>query len=147
MSTHYNIHSGEAREIEDATYDAWVLAGNPKADIWQPLPARPAYNSATQHPPEWTDGAWVVRDMTPEEIAAATRKVWPDTAHFWGEFTDAEAEAIAISTHPYVRRLASTLYTWRSVLFSDDPRVSGGLQLLEAVRILTPERRTAILAP
>lgn len=144
---HYNTQTGEAREIDAAVRAAWVLAGNPKADIWQPLPAPPARNPATQHPPEWIEGAWAVRDMTEEEIAAATRKVWPDTAHFWGEFTDAEAEAIATSTHPYVRRLASTLYTWRSVLFSDDPRVAGGLQLLEAVGILTPERRTAILAP
>lgn len=97
--------------------------------------------------PDRVERDWVVRDMTPEELAAANRKVWPDAAHFWGEFTDTEAESIAISTHPYVRRLASTLYTWRSVLFSDDPRVAGGLQLLEAVGILTPERRTAILTP
>jgi hypothetical protein len=147
MSLHYNSETGETRDIDPAVHAAWVLAANPKALVWQPVPPPPDYNAATQHPPEWIAGAWVVRDMTPEEIAAATRKVWPDTAHFWGEFTDAEAEAIAISTHPYVRRLAATLYTWRSVLFSDDPRVAGGLQLLEAVGILTPERRTAILTP
>lgn len=128
--------------------------------IWTPpvvvplvkLPAPTVAAGQTADPvlewyPDRVERDWVVRDMTPEELAAATRKVWPDTAHFWGEFTDTEAESIAISTHPYVRRLAATLYTWRSVLFSDDPRVAGGLQLLEAVGILTPERRTAILTP
>ena len=93
------------------------------------------------------DRDWTLRDMTPAELAAANRKVWPDTAHFWGEFTDAEAESIAISTHPSVRRLSMTLATWRAVLHSDDPRVAGGLQLLEAVGILTPARRAAILQP
>lgn len=90
---------------------------------------------------------WSLREMTPDELAAAARKIWPDAAHFWAEFLDAEAEAIAISTHPHVRRLAATLYTWRSVVHSDDPRVAGGLQLLESVGILTPARRAAILTP
>lgn len=147
MSMYYNSQTGDAREIDDAVRAAWVAAGNPKAEAWQPLPAPPSHNPATQHTPEWVEGAWVVREMTEEEIAAAVRKVWPDAAHFWGEFTDAEAEGIATSTHPYVRRLSMTLATWRSVLFSDDPRVAGGLQLLEAVGILTPERRAAILQP
>lgn len=90
---------------------------------------------------------WVVRDMTPEELAAAARKVWADTAEFWAEFTDEEAEAIAVSAHPVVRRLALMLATWRARLFSDDPRVAGGLQLLEAVGILTSQRRVAIMQP
>jgi hypothetical protein len=90
---------------------------------------------------------WSLREMTPDELAAAARKIWPDTAHFWDEFTTGEAESIAMSAHPAVRRLSMTLATWRAVLHSDDPRVSGGLQLLESVGILTPARRAAILAP
>ena len=30
----------------------------------------PSYDVATQHAPEWVNGAWVVRDKSPEEIAA-----------------------------------------------------------------------------
>ena len=97
--------------------------------------------------PDRVERDWIVRDMTPEELAASTRKVWKDTGEFWAEFTDAEAQAIATSSHPVVRQLVVTLSTWRSVLYSDDPRVAGGLQLLEAVGILTPARRAAILQP
>lgn len=100
---------------------------------------------------EWYDDRverdWVVRDMTPEELAVSTRKVWADAGEFFAEFTDAEQEGIATSAHPVVGRLRLMLATWRARLFSDDPRVAGGLQLLVAVGILTPERHTAILNP
>jgi len=147
MSTHYNIHTREAREIDPAIYAAWVLAANPKADVWQSLPAPPSHNPATQHPPEWIDGAWVVRDMTPEEIAAAARKVWPDTGAFLAEFTESEQEDIAMSADPVVGRLRLMLSAWRARLFSDDPRVAGGLQYLESISIITLQRHTAILTP
>ena len=88
---------------------------------------------------------WSIRDMTAEELAASTRKVWADAGEFFAEFTDAEQEDIATSTHPVVGRLRLMLATWRARLFSDEPRVAGGLQLLVAVGILTPERHTAIL--
>jgi hypothetical protein len=90
---------------------------------------------------------WSIRDMTDEEIAASNRKVWADAGKFVAEFTDAEQEGIATSTHPVVSRLRLMLATWRARLFSDDPRVAEGLQLLEAVEIITPQRRTTILTP
>jgi hypothetical protein len=88
---------------------------------------------------------WSIRDMTDEELAASTRKVWADAGEFFAEFTDAEQEGIATSTHPVVGRLRLMLATWRARLFSDDPRVAGGLQLLEAVGILTTARKLEIL--
>ena len=42
----------------------------------------PDYDTATQHAPEWINGAWVVRDKTPEEIAAETARLYPD-APMW----------------------------------------------------------------
>ena len=143
---YYNHITGETRQIDDALYAMWGATLNPKASAWILQPAPPAHDAATQHAPEWVSGVWVVRDKTLEELAADARKIWDDAAEFWAEFTDAEGEAIAVSTHPYVRRLAATLYTWRSRLFSDDPRVTGGLDLLEAVGILSPERRSQILS-
>lgn len=116
------------------------------------LPAPTLSSGQTADPVlEWyadmVERDWIVRDMTLEELAASTRKVWADAGVFFAEFTDAEQEAIATSTHPVVGRLRLMLSTWRARLFSDDPRVSGGLQLLESVGILTPERRTSILTP
>jgi hypothetical protein len=45
-----------------------------------------------------------------------------------------------------VKELVITLGLWRGRLFSDDPRVSEGLQLLEVLGILTAERKAEILA-
>lgn len=145
MSNYVNQRTGEVREIDDPLHEMWVASGNPKAEVWLRQPDPPPYNPETQRPPEWIDGAWVTAELTDEERAERARKIWPDAARFWGEFSDTEAEAIATSTHPYVRRLAATLYTWRSAVFSDDPRVSQGLQLLEMVGILTTARRLDIL--
>jgi hypothetical protein len=89
---------------------------------------------------------WEVRNMTAEELAASTRKIWANSAAFWEVFTSSEKEAIAVSAHPTVRALVITLSTWPSALFSDDPRVTSGLELLQAVGILTAERIAQILA-
>lgn len=89
---------------------------------------------------------WIIRDMTEGELASSARKVWTDAGEFFAEFTESEQELIATSTHPVVGRLRFMLATWRSRLFSDDPRVTGGLDLLEAVGILSPERRSQILS-
>ena len=145
MSRFYHIDTGEGRDIDDATHAAWVAAGNPKAEAWLPLPAPPSHDSATQHPPEWESGEWIIREKTEEEIAADARKVWENSAAFLAEFSVSETEAIATSTHPTVKRLTLRLSTWAGRVFSDDPHVSGGLSLLVAVGILTTERRTEIL--
>jgi hypothetical protein len=88
---------------------------------------------------------WNIRDMTPEELAASTRKIWPDAGAFLAEFTESEQESIAMSADPVVGRLRLMLSTWRARLFSDDPRVAGGLQYLESISIITPQRHAIIL--
>jgi hypothetical protein len=145
MNTYYNISTGETREIDDAVYAAWVAAENPKAEAWLPLPAPPSHDSVTQHAPEWESGEWIIREKTEEEIASDSRKVWEHSAAFLSEFSVNETEAIANSTHPTVRRLLLRLSTWAGRVFSDDPHVSGGLDLLEAVGILTTPRKLEIL--
>lgn len=89
---------------------------------------------------------WTVRAMTDEEQANASRKIWADSSAFWDTLTSAERSAVAVSSHPMVKELVLTLAIWRGRLFSDDPRVSGGLMLLQAVGILTAERKAEILA-
>lgn len=49
----YTDSTGDAREIDDALFRAWVAAGNPKALYWTPIPARP---SAAHR---WDGTAWV----------------------------------------------------------------------------------------
>jgi hypothetical protein len=90
--------------------------------------------------------SWSVRAMTSEERADATRKIWADSNAFWDALTSAERSVVATSTHPMVKELVITLGLWRGRLFSDDPRVSEGLQLLEVLGILTAERKAEILA-
>lgn len=90
---------------------------------------------------------WTLRSMTAEELAASTRKIWSDTGAFLAEFTESEQEDIAMSADPVVGRLRLMLSAWRGRLFSDNPRVAGGLSYLESIDIITPQRRTAILTP
>jgi len=68
MSLYQNITNGEVREIDDAIHAAWLAAGNPKADAWLKLPEKPDYDPDTQAEPVPVNGAWVTRNLTPEEI-------------------------------------------------------------------------------
>lgn len=119
-----------------------------------PLIKLPAPSVASGHVAEPTlvwyadrvERDWSVRAMTEEEQAEASRKIWADSSAFWDALTSVERSAVATSTHPTVKELVLTLAIWRGRLFSDDPRVAGGLQLLQAVGILTPERAAEILA-
>jgi hypothetical protein len=105
----------------------------------------PSYAAATQHAPEWANGAWVVRDKTAEEIVAAARKIWPSAADLWNEFTRTEKLAIADSTNPDIRLLHEDLRVRRGEVWSDADEVQKGLGLLVAVGILTESRKTEIL--
>ncbi len=73
MSLYYSIADPlDVRDIANL-YAMWVEIGNPKADLWAEQPPEPAHDPATQHAPEWADGAWVVRDLTEGELAAIAR--------------------------------------------------------------------------
>jgi hypothetical protein len=116
---------------------------------WVEAP-KPTHDAATQHEAEWVDGAWSVRDLTPDEIAAreaeAARKVWPTVTQFWDEFSDSEQYGIEVSTDPEIIVLRAKLKLWLSDVWSDDPRIVYALNKLVTIGILTEERRVEILA-
>lgn len=106
----------------------------------------PTYNAATHRAPEWQDGQWVVTPLTPDEIAAATRKAWPTVSDFWAEFTSAEQLAIMDSAAPSLRLLLEALRMWRGEVWSDDARVTSGLDALTTAQVITDNRRKEIIA-
>mgnify|MGYP000119585361 FL=1 len=66
MRIYYNA-SGETKEIDDATFAAWVAAGNPKASAWTLRPNPPAYDPAT-HSAAWDGAQWVVSALPPPPV-------------------------------------------------------------------------------
>jgi len=76
----------------------------------------------------------------------AARKVWNSRVEFWNEFTVQEKIAIAASTNDMVKYFFAELTIWNGEVWSDDPRVQQGLDLLVAEQIITPQRRADILA-
>jgi hypothetical protein len=146
MSTYHNTTTNETRDFDNAWFEAAVAAGNPKVTGWALRPAAPTHSS-TQRAPEWVNGAWLVTDKTPEELAAESRKIWPSSADFWAAFTDAEKLAILASTIAGIILLREELRLWTGEVWSDDARVQAGLTGLVAVGILTNDRKAAILAP
>jgi hypothetical protein len=115
---------------------------------WVETP-KPTHDPATQTEAEWVDGAWSVRDLTPDEIAEreaeAARKTWPTVTQFWNEFSDAEQYGIEVSTDPEIIVLRAKLKLWLSDVWSDDPRIVYALNKLVTIDILTEERRAVIL--
>jgi hypothetical protein len=107
---------------------------------------QPEYNAATQHAPEWIEGAWVVRDLTPEELAALARKVWPNASAFLAEFTMPELAAIELSTDPTIAALRLLLASWPADVWSDDPRIVMGLAALVSAGIIDETRSAEIVA-
>ncbi len=123
--------------------DAAVIANLQRKGWVETVP--PSYDAATQHAPEWQNGAWVVRDKTAEEIAADSAKTWPTKTEFWAEFTDSEKLAILDSTIPQIRLLDKELTMWSGSIVSTDARIIAGMSALVTAGILTEARSTAIL--
>lgn len=84
---------------------------------------------------------WEVVDMTTEEIAAASRKTWPDASAFLAEFSIEQLAAISLSTNPTVAALRLLLASWPADVWSDDPRILLGLGELVADGILSESDR------
>lgn len=82
---------------------------------------------------------WEVVDMTTEEIAAASRKTWPDAAAFLAEFSIEQLAAISLSTNPTVAALRLLLASWPADVWSDDPRIILGLGELVSDGIITAQ--------
>jgi hypothetical protein len=76
----------------------------------------------------------------------ATRKIWADAGTFLDSFTFAEQGAISLSTHTTGAALRLILATWKTEIWSDDPRIVAGFAALVEAGIITTERRDALLA-
>lgn len=105
----------------------------------------PSYDPEKQNAPEWIDGKWVVRDLTPAEIAALKRKVWDTSAAFWAEFLPSEQLGILDSQLPEIKLLDRALVIWPGQVWSDDDRVQKGLSDLVNSGIITEARKAEIL--
>jgi hypothetical protein len=121
----------------------------------------PAYDAATERlksiPPfadlgsgEWVMSSYEVVVLTSDEIAEiailAARKIWPNAALFLSEFTMPELAAISLSLDPTIAALRLLLASWPADIYSDDPRIVGGLSALVAAGIILEARRAEILA-
>jgi hypothetical protein len=120
MSTYYNTTTNETRDFDDAWFAAAVAAGNPKVTGWTLRPAAPSHTS-TQHPPEWTTGAWITRDKTEAELAAEYHTQYPDAEKYqvldWLDdygITSAHVEAALQSITDETQR-RKALLRWHSV--------------------------------
>jgi hypothetical protein len=89
---------------------------------------------------------WVSTPRTDEELAALARKTWPNAALFLSEFNMPELAAISLSLDHTIAALRLLLASWPADIYSDDPRIIGGLSALVAVGIITEARRKEILA-
>ena len=128
------------------------------ADTTRPAPD---YDAATQRlrtvPPhadldaaEWVVSSHESIDLTPEEIAEneilSARKVWPNAAMFLAEFSMPELAAIELSLDPTIAALRLLLASWPADIYSDDPRIIGGLDALVSAEIIDEARWAWIVA-
>lgn len=73
MSLYLNTTTNELRELPDSYLANLVAAGNPKAQQWQPAPAKPSENAL------WQDGQWV-QPAAP----SYTAEEWTDSQGYGG---------------------------------------------------------------
>lgn len=77
----------------------------------------------------------------------AVRRIWESAGDFWAEFTQTEQASISVSLIPDIAALRSFVYMWRGEVWSDSPRVQGGISALISANLLTAERAQEILNP
>jgi hypothetical protein len=80
-------------------------------------------------------------------VPPPVRRVWESAGDFWAEFTPQEQASISVSAVPDIAALRSFVYMWRGEVWSDSPRVQGGITALIAANLLTTQRAQAILSP
>lgn len=100
---------------------------------WQLAPAKPDPNAT------WENCQWVPPPPPPPPQ-------WENTQSFMAAFTMQEKAAIALSTDPTIAALRLELTTWLSSVPANSPAVLTGLDKLVELQILTPQRKTEILA-
>ena len=128
------------------------------ADTTRPAPD---YDAATQQlrtvPPhadldalEWVVSSHDIIELTPDEITEneirAARKTWPNAALFLAEFSMPELAAIELSLDPTIAALRLLLASWPADIYSDDPRIIGGLDALVSAEIIDEARWAWIVA-
>ena len=80
-------------------------------------------------------------------VPPPVRRVWESAGDFWAEFTPEEQASISVSAVPDIAALRSFVYMWRGEVWSDSPRVQGGITALITANLLTTQRAQAILSP
>ena len=100
---------------------------------WQLAPPKPDQNAT------WENCQWVPPPPPPP-------LQWENTQSFMAAFTMQEKAAIALSTDPTIAALRLELTTWLSSVPANSPAVLTGLDKLVDLQILTPQRKTEILA-
>lgn len=95
---------------------------------------------------EWVRVSFEAIALGEADLVALARKTWPNASAFLGEFSMPELAAISLSTDPTVAALRLLLLAWPSDVWSDDPRIVGGLAALVASGILDEARSAAIVA-
>lgn len=133
MSKYYRISNpDDVRDLGNQMAE-WSTTSNPKADEWLPQPPQPTPESS------WQNGQWIEPPPPPPPQ-------WENVQSFMAAFTMQEKAAIALSTDPTIAALRLELTTWLSSVQADSDAVQTGLDKLVDLQILTPQRKTEILA-
>jgi hypothetical protein len=146
MGLYYDIEKFKIRELSDSLYQEWLTSNNPKKDFYQVLPPIPSFDLSYQKEPIWLNGNWIIVNKSQEEITADLRKIWDNASLFIQEFSLEEMAAISLSSEPTIAALRLLLSTWFGEVWSDDPRVTSGLNALISSEIINENRKNEILA-
>ena len=87
---------------------------------------------------------WVAAEI--ERAIIDARKVWEVNYDFLMEFTKAERKTLRNHNDDEVADLWVQITTWQGEVHSDDPRIVGGLDLIEFHGVIDATRRAEILA-
>jgi hypothetical protein len=94
---------------------------------------------------------WNISPIPSEKLALdaliKARKIWKSSGEFLQEFSMPQLAAISLSVDPTVAALRLILLSWTGELWSDDPRVTHGLDSLVSSGIITSDDRAGIVTP
>ena len=138
-------------DLDPSICQAWVQAGNPKADAYRPVvnDPNPIYDPTIQVVEEslYVEAkrvrrAWSVRPKTVDEL----RRIWTPY-EFLRRFSSGERNAIRVASvnDGAVADLMMFLQTATEVV-SDDTTTQVGMDYLVHLGILTPARRAEIMS-
>lgn len=94
---YYVSQTGELKVIDDATYDAWVADGNPKAEAYTRIPDPPAPNA------QWNGTEWVI---PPPYVPQVVSRFQAKAALLQADLLDEVETFINDSATPQITKLA-----------------------------------------